>query len=289
MSFPATGATSTEIRDGSLAEAAELGYRWCGGTCGTALANEEFRAADQASNINSSNYDMAVVIFRPNPPEFGWSGLGIVGTPFTWAKYTDKGVHPALLEHEIGHNYGEQSAVWDMGFPIRFEAKSASTPPSGKVILAWLLEDLCWRKCHRRVTTKTAISVLVTSTGSLALRDCICHSCPLLHGPSVQSHCTRSTVASVVLKSFSRLVAGASFAGCSACQTSWSGSLNAFDRPDVIPGQEPTPYFTAKIQIVTENTEVLYVGYRSSEPATRRGLTVQYCRRGFSGDAGMSG
>jgi hypothetical protein len=79
---------------------------------------------------------------------------------------------------------------------------------------------------------------------------------------------------------------------CPQCQTSWAGKLNAFDRPDVIPGQTGTtsgsPYFAVKIAYSPEH--LLYVYYRSSYPGTRLGVSVQYCRRTFLSymDIGMN-
>jgi len=55
----------------------------------------------------------------------------------------------------------------------------------------------------------------------------------------------------------------------------------------VFAGQEPTPYFAAKIPIDVEGRAVLYVGFRSSYAATRKGISVEYCTRDFGGDAGV--
>ena len=105
LSTPAANSNSGTIKAEALAEAAKLGYVWCGGPCGTNLATSQYQSADQASDLIAGNFDMAVVAHRAGPPyNLGYAGLGMIGEGFSWTVYpTSAGV----MEHEIGHNFGE--------------------------------------------------------------------------------------------------------------------------------------------------------------------------------------
>lgn len=75
--------------------------------------------------------------------------------------------------------------------------------------------------------------------------------------------------------------AGASVA-CPTCVASFTGKLNSFDRPDVVPGSTPTPYFAVRIEYESTGADtqhLLYIYYRSSYARSRKGVSVQYCKR----------
>ena len=74
---------------------------------------------------------------------------------------------------------------------------------------------------------------------------------------------------------------GGASLSCPLCVTSFTGKINAFDLPDVIPGRtgasSGSPYFAVKIPLTSANTESVYIFYRSSWPDSRVGVQVQYC------------
>jgi hypothetical protein len=73
---------------------------------------------------------------------------------------------------------------------------------------------------------------------------------------------------------------GGASTSCPLCVTSFTGKINAFDRPDVIPGRtgasSGSPYFAVKIPLTSAGTDSLYIFYRSGWTDTRIGVQVQY-------------
>jgi len=252
----ASTSLASTIRDESLAATAALGYVFCGGPCGTELAEQEYRDPSQASNLNSSNFDMAVVAFRANPPEFGWAGLGVVGSAFTWTKYPTTA---AVMEHEIGHNYG-------IGHGRTTKVRGTS--------------ETEFNSPQYEGYSRMAAGGKVLADDPLTRYNENGH-----FGPNNKHWYGWLQDSDVVFLH----PEGNAFPDCAACQTQWTGKLNAMDRPDVIPGQENSPYFAAKIPIGTTGQEVLYVYYRTSYASSRKGISVQYCRRSFGMDSGMTG
>ena len=100
---------------------------------------------------------------------------------------------------------------------------------------------------------------------------------------------------------------GSRAVGCPHCVSSWAGKINAFDRPDVVPGltaassgsevfavkvHYTVPYFY-DLEMQRENDardNVIYVYYRTAYPGRRAGVAVQYCTRIFDAgwDAGFA-
>jgi len=257
MATPAASSTAGSIKDDSLAATQALGYHWCGGPCGSNLAAEAYRDPSKASDLNSNYFDMAIIAFRADPPgNLAWAGLGVVGSAFTWTKYPTSA---GIMEHEIGHNYGighgrttkvRGSSKLEYNSP---QYEGYSRMAAGGSVYADDQRSRFNENGHFSPANKHWYGWLVD-------RDVV-----FLHPE------------------------GNSFPDCAECRTSWSGKLNAMDRPDVVPGEENSPYFAAKIPIGTTGREVLYVFYRTSYPATRKGVSVQYCDRNFGGDSGMTG
>ena len=98
---------------------------------------------------------------------------------------------------------------------------------------------------------------------------------------------------------------GPDAAGCAQCVASWSGKINTYDRPDVVPGQTAqssgSDIFAVKVHYTVpswldtvrrENRDhVLYIYFQTAGyPGRRKGPSVQYCTRSFGGysDAGAA-
>ena len=95
--------------------------------------------------------------------------------------------------------------------------------------------------------------------------------------------------------------------GCAQCVTSWSGKINTYDRPDVVPGQTAqssgSDIFAVKVHYTVpafydtvardhpSRDHVLYIYFQTAGYEERRkGPSVQYCTRAFSrgSDAGFA-
>ena len=96
--------------------------------------------------------------------------------------------------------------------------------------------------------------------------------------------------------------------GCAHCVTSWSGKINTYDRPDVVPGQTAqssgSDIFAVKVHytlpdfhdktVLRDNPSrdhVLYIYFQTAGyPGRAKGPSVQYCTRNFNpgSDAGFS-
>ena len=84
---------------------------------------------------------------------------------------------------------------------------------------------------------------------------------------------------------------GAKAVGCSQCVSSWAGKINAFDRPDVVPGMTAassgSDVFAIKVHYTQpywydlehhrehgDRDNVIYIYYRSAYPGRRAGVAV---------------
>ena len=98
---------------------------------------------------------------------------------------------------------------------------------------------------------------------------------------------------------------GGNAIGCAQCVSAWAGKINAFDRPDVIPGQTSgssgSDVFAVKIHYslpfwhdlenswagetpaAASKDHVIYIHFRTSIEKRRLGVSLQYCFRAFSG------
>ena len=96
---------------------------------------------------------------------------------------------------------------------------------------------------------------------------------------------------------------GGNAIGCAQCVSAWAGKINAFDRPDVIPGQTSgssgSDVFAVKIHYslpfwhdlenswagetpaAASKDHVIYIHFRTSIEKRRLGVSLQYCFRAF--------
>jgi hypothetical protein len=96
---------------------------------------------------------------------------------------------------------------------------------------------------------------------------------------------------------------GADAVGCAHCVTSWSGKINTYDRPDVVPGQTAqssgSDIFAVKVHYALASWDdkgnlfhdklhdhVLYIYFRTGSDWFRHGVSVQYCFRSFAAGPG---
>ena len=104
---------------------------------------------------------------------------------------------------------------------------------------------------------------------------------------------------------------GGNAVGCAQCVSTWAGKINAFDRPDVIPGQTSgssgSDVFAVKIHYslpfwhdlenswagedpaAASKDHVIYIHFRTSIEKRRLGVSLQYCFRKYANwDAGFA-
>ena len=230
----ANDSTAGTIETEGLQGLQDIGYVYCGGPCGTAKAS------------NPGKYDEVILAFVGFPPTVDWAGLGILGDGFTWTLYPTSA---AILEHEIGHNFGMNHGVTTK---TRVDGIPYNTPQFegfSRMAAGGYVE-------YGEETTR------YNSNG---------------HFDAASKHWFGWLRDSDVVFMDPR---GASTA-CPNCVSSWTGKINAYDRPDVIPGHTATssgsPAFV--IRIAYTPTDLIYIYYRSSYPVTRIGISVQYCYR----------
>ena len=75
-----------------------------------------------------------------------------------------------------------------------------------------------------------------------------------------------------------------STSGCPTCISSFTGKLNSYDRPDVVPGSTSTPYFGIRIEYESAKEgeqHLVYIYYCSSYARSRKGVSLQDCIRKF--------
>jgi hypothetical protein len=241
----AADSTASTIKTEALSALEQIGYVYCGGPCGTQKATKP------------GQYDAVILAFVGFPPTVDWAGLGVVGNLVTWTLYGTSG---AVLEHEVGHNFG-------MGHGMTAKTRVDGIPYNTQQYEGF---------------TRMAAGGEVIFGDEKSRYNRNGH-----FDPSCKHWFGWLEDADVVFMH----PLGAS-ASCPQCVATWSGKLNAFDRPDVVPGKTDassgSPAFAIKVAYAPTN--VVYIYYRSSYPATRRGISVQYCRRSYSSElnVGMS-
>uniref|UniRef100_A0A7S1NU76 Uncharacterized protein n=1 Tax=Eutreptiella gymnastica TaxID=73025 RepID=A0A7S1NU76_9EUGL len=220
--------TVSELKPLTIAKAKAAGYTYCEKPC--------------AQVPGTVGYDALVVAVIKHNPDWFWAGLGVVGNGVCYTLYETSG---AVMEHEIGHNYGfahgatanfdransfnaqqypelsrmEGGGEVDLKVPTTSYSKNGHFGLCGKVHFGWVPEANI-QKIHPQGAT-----------------------------------------------------------GCSGCQQSGTYKLYAMDHPGVTP--TAGKLFGLVLDYVAGGTRPLYIYYRASYAATRKGVLVTYCTRDY--------
>ncbi len=176
-----------------------------------------------------------------------WAGLGVLGNGVTWTLMpTSAGV----MEHELGHNYGLNHGKTSKG---ERAGEDFNTPQWSGMSRISGGGSVYWQEERSRFNDNGHFGMGPKHWFGWIEDDHV-----------VRMHPTTS--------------------GCPTCISTFSGKLNSFDRPDVVPGSTSTPYFGIRIEYETAKAgeeHLVYIYYRSSYARSRKGVSLQYCIRKF--------